>query len=68
MSIKKEKGAKHGEPFVELGEGGLYTTGHTNGFALQNSKKGSSDEEAKKVARDKARSARKCFLDGSIDV
>ena len=42
----------------------LYTTGHTNGFAMQNSKKGSNDEAAKKVATEKANNAVKILIDG----
>ena len=71
--MKKETGAKHGEPVVELGEGGIMTEKLVYNRAykrVRNAelKKGSTDEEAKKVASEKARIAVQLFLDEGIDV
>ena len=71
--MKKEKGAKHGEPDVELGQGGIMTEKLVYNRAykrvrLAELKKGSNDEEAKLVAAEKARNAVKFFLDGGTDV
>ena len=67
LSMKKEKGAKHGEPVVEMGEGGIMTEKLVYNRAYKRVrqaelKKGSNDEEAKKVASDTARNAVKILL------
>ena len=71
--MKKEEGAKHGEPFVELGQGGIMTEKLVYNRAykrVRNAelKKGSNDEAAKKIATEKANNAVKFFLDGGIDI
>ena len=71
--MKKEKGAKHGEPVVERGEGGIMRRNLVYSRAYKRArkeelKKGSNDEQAKQVASEKARIAVQLFLDGGIDV
>ena len=71
--MKKKKEAKHGEPVVELGEGGIMTERLVYNRAykrVRNAelKKGNTDEEAKKVASEQARNAVQIFLDEGIDV
>ena len=71
--MKTEKGAKHGEPVVERGEGGIMTEKLVYNRAykrvrLAELKKGSTDEEAKKVASEKAKNAVKFFLDKCCDI
>ena len=71
--MKKEKGAKHGEPVVERGDGGIMTEKLVYNRAYKRVrsaelKKGSTEEEAKKVASEKANNAVKFFLDGGMDV
>ena len=66
MSKKKEKGGKPDEPDMELGHGGIMTEKlvHNRAYKrVRNAelKKGSTDEEAKKVASEKARHAVKVF-------
>ena len=72
LSKKKEKGAKHGEPGVELGQGGIMNEKLVYNRAYKRVryaelKKGSTDETAKKRASEKARNAVKFFLDEGID-
>ena len=64
---KKEEKTKHGEPGVELGQGGTMTEKLVYNRAYKRVryaelKKGCSMEEAKKVASEKARNAVKVFL------
>ena len=71
--MKKEKEAKHGESAFELGQGGIMTAKLVYNRAYKRvrhaeRKKGSNDEDAKKVAVDAARNAVKCFLDAGIDI
>ena len=70
--MKKEKGAKHGESLLELGQGGIMTEKLVYNRAykrVRNAelKKGSNDDAAKKIASEKADNAVKFFLDGGID-
>ena len=73
LSKKKDKGAKHGEPGAELGQGGIMTEKLVYNRAYKRARKeefkrGRTDEEAKKVASEKAKNAVKFFLDGGNDM
>ena len=64
--MKEERGAKHGEPVVEWGEGGTMTRNLVYNRAykrvrMAELKKGSNDGEAKEVASEKARNAVEFF-------
>ena len=66
VSMKNEKGAEHGTPPVERGEGGIMTEKLVYNRAykrirLAELKKGSSNEWAKKVAAHEARNAVEFF-------
>ena len=71
--MKKEKGAKHGEPVVERGEGGTMTRNLVYNRAYKRARsaelrKGNTDAEAKQVASEKANQAVAVFLDGGSDI
>ena len=71
--MKKAKGAKHGEPVVERVEGGIMT--ETDVYIREYKRvrgaelnKGSTDEEAKEVASEKANNAVAFFIDEGSDI
>ena len=71
--MKKEKGSKHGEPVVEQGEGGIMRKNLVYNRAykrvrIEELKKGRNDEQAKKVASEKAKNAVKFFLERGCDI
>ena len=73
VSMTKKKEANHGEPVVELGQGGIMTEKLVYNRAYKRVrqaelKKGSSDEDAKKVAAETARNAVKYFVEKGEDV
>jgi len=73
LPMKKKKGAKHGEPVAELGQGGIMTEKLVYNRAYKRVrqaelKKGSTDAKAKNVASEKARIAVLFFRDEGRDI
>ncbi len=71
--MTKKKKTKHGEPVAELGHGRIMNKKLVHNRAYKRARqaelqKGSSDEDAKKVAAETARNAVKYFLEEGEDV